>query len=298
MPENSHRIRWAQSIPFFLIHVVAIALAFLVPFSWGLLGLCLASYALRMFAITAGYHRYFSHRSYKLGRPAQFAMALLGSTAAQKGVLWWAANHRHHHRFSDLPQDIHSPRQAGFWWSHVGWILSDRYDKTRWEQVQDLAKFPELVWLDKYHLLPAVAYASLFFAFGGLPALAWGFLVSTVLLWHGTFTINSLSHVFGTQRYRSGDDSRNNPLLAVITLGEGWHNNHHTYMSSANQGFYWYEIDLSYYALKGLSWIGVARDLRKPPLALLEAKRLTPAAKREVRAERRAFRLQRKAQTA
>jgi stearoyl-CoA desaturase (delta-9 desaturase) len=267
-------IRWVDSIPFFLIHAVAIALVLVVPFSWGMVALCAASYALRMFAITGGYHRYFSHRTYKMGRLPQFLMAFLGSTAAQKGVLWWAANHRHHHRFSDQPQDIHSPRQSGFWWSHVGWILSDKYNDTRWDQVQDLAKYPELVWLNRWHLVPAFAYAIAFFVIGGLPALAWGFFMSTVLLWHGTFTINSLSHVFGWQRYSTTDDSRNNPLLALITLGEGWHNNHHTYMSSTNQGFFWYEFDISYYALKALSFAGVTYDLRKPPLELLEAKRL------------------------
>ena len=253
---------------------MALVAVFFVPFTWSLVGLCAASYAIRMFAITAGYHRYFAHRSYKMSRVAQFAMAFLGSTATQKGVLWWAANHRHHHRHSDLPQDIHSPRQSGILWSHVGWILSDQYDKTRWDQVQDLAKFPELVWLNRFHLLPTLAYAATFYVIGGMPGLIWGYVVSTVLLWHGTFTINSLSHVFGWQRYRSNDDSRNNPLLALITLGEGWHNNHHTYMSSAKQGFFWWEFDISYYALKALSWVGITRDLRKPPLALLEAKRL------------------------
>jgi stearoyl-CoA desaturase (delta-9 desaturase) len=276
-----------QSIPFFAVHAAVIA-AFFVPFSWSMVALCLAGYVLRMFAITAGYHRYFAHRSYKMDRVPQFLMALLGTTSSQKGVLWWAANHRHHHRFSDQEQDIHSPRQSGFWWSHVGWILSPQYDETRWDQIQDLAKYPELVWLNKWHVLPVVGYAVLTFLIGGWSGLVWGFVISTVLLWHGTFTINSLSHVFGSRRYVTTDDSRNNPLLALITLGEGWHNNHHTYMSSANQGFFWWEYDFSYYALKALSWIGVTRDLRKPPLALLDAKRVPSADAR----------LQAKAQTA
>lgn len=264
---------WIHSLPFYLFHV-AMGAAFFVPFSWEMVALCLASYVLRMFAITAGYHRYFSHRSYKMSRVPQFLMAFLGSTSIQKGVLWWAANHRHHHRFSDQSQDIHSPRQSGFWWSHVGWILSDRYEQTRFELVQDLTKFPELVWLNRFHLVPAMIYGTVLFLVGGWSAFVWGFIISTVLLWHGTFTINSLSHVFGTRRYATTDDSRNNPLLALITLGEGWHNNHHTYMSSANQGFFWWEFDISYYALKAMSWAGLARDLRKPPLELLEAKRL------------------------
>jgi len=262
-----------KSIPFFLFHLALVAV-FFTPFSWKWAALCITLYYVRMFAITAGYHRYFAHRSYKMARIPQFLMALLGSTALQKGVLWWASNHRHHHRFSDQPQDIHSPVQHGFWWSHVGWILSDAYTETRWEQIQDLSKYPELKWINRFHLLPGIALGFATFLIGGWSALVWGFVLSTVLLWHGTFTINSLSHVFGSRRYRTTDDSRNNFWLALITLGEGWHNNHHCYMSSANQGFYWWEVDGSYYTLKVLSWLGITKDLRKAPIALLESKRI------------------------
>jgi stearoyl-CoA desaturase (delta-9 desaturase) len=248
--------------------------AFLLPFKWEWVGLCVASYYLRMFAITAGYHRYFSHRTYKMSRIVQFAMAWLGGTAVQKGALWWAANHRLHHRNSDQPNDIHSPKQHGFWWSHVGWILSDVHDETEWSQIQDLAKFPELKWLNHYHLVPGITYAVLLFVAGGWGALVWGFCISTVLLWHGTFTINSLSHVFGSIRYKTADTSRNNFWLSLVTLGEGWHNNHHCYMSSTKQGFFWWEIDGSYYTLKVLSYFRIVSDLRKPPLKLLESKRL------------------------
>jgi stearoyl-CoA desaturase (delta-9 desaturase) len=273
---NTGKINWLQSTPFFVMHFLALGV-FFIPFSWSLVALCIGSYALRMFAVTAGYHRYFSHRAYKMNRMAQFAMAWLASTSIQKGVLWWAAHHRLHHKNSDQPNDIHSPVQQGFWWSHVGWILSDIYNDTEWDQIPDLAKYPELVWLNRFYLIPPIAYAALLFALGGLPALVWGFVVSTVLLWHGTFTINSLSHVMGTIRYSTKDTSKNNFILALITLGEGWHNNHHCYMSSANQGFYWWEIDGSYYTLKALSWFGIVRDLRKPPLDRLESKRLKPS---------------------
>lgn len=262
-----------KSVPFILMHFAVIAV-FFVPFSWPLVALCVLSYYVRMFFICAGNHRYFSHRTYKVNRFTQFVLAFLGTTAVQKGVLWWAAHHRIHHRFSDQPGDVHSPTQSGFWWSHVGWILSKEHEETHWEQIPDLAKYPELVFLNKYHLLPVSLYGAAMFAIGGWPTFVWGFVVSTVLLWHGTFTINSLSHVFGSRRYATTDTSRNNPLLAAITLGEGWHNNHHCYMSSTNQGFFWWEIDPTYYALKALSWVGITRDLRKPPLALLEAKRI------------------------
>jgi stearoyl-CoA desaturase (delta-9 desaturase) len=259
------------------MHVAVIA-AFFVPFSWEMVALCLGSYIVRMFAITAGYHRYFSHRTYKMSRVAQFLMAWLGSMAVQKGVIFWAANHRLHHKHSDQTDDIHSPLQRGFYWSHVGWIISPDHEVTHWDQVPDLAKFPELVWLNKYHLVPVVTFAVATFLIGGWAALVWGFVVSTVLLWHGTFTINSLSHVYGTRRYTTTDTSRNNLWLALITLGEGWHNNHHCYMSSTRQGFFWWEIDMSYYALKAMSWVGITRDLREPPLELLEAKRIKTGA--------------------
>lgn len=273
---NMARIAWGMSSPFIILHLLALATLWVFPPTWPLVALCVGSYALRMFAITGGYHRYFSHRTYKMGRVPQFLMACLGSASVQKGVLWWAANHRHHHRHSDQPEDIHSPLQSGFWWSHVGWILSPQHDETLWDQIPDLAKFPELVWVNRFHMVPVVVYAAAMAAAFGWAGFAWGFVVSTVLLWHGTFTINSLSHVFGSRRYSTTDTSRNNLWLALITLGEGWHNNHHAYQSSTRQGFHWWEIDVSYYALRALSWVGVTRDLREPPLALLEAKRLRP----------------------
>lgn len=263
------RISWVTSMPFLLVHAVALIAPFLVPFAWKWVALALVLYVVRMFGITAGYHRYFSHRAYKTSRTFQFVLALLGTFSLQKGVLWWAANHRHHHRFSDEPEDIHSPKQSGFWWSHVGWILAPDFNATRWENIKDFAKYPELRWLNQHFLLPQIAYAVAMFALGGWSGLVWGFFVSTVFLWHGVFTINSLSHVFGRRRFNTTDTSKNNWLLALVTLGEGWHNNHHFYQSTANQGFYWWEIDLSYYTLRALSWCGVVWDLRTPPAHVL-----------------------------
>ena len=259
------RVQWVQSLPFFLVHLVAFAGPFLVPFSWTWVAVAVALYVVRMFGITAGYHRYFSHRAYKTGRGFQAVLAVLGATSAQKGPLWWAANHRHHHLESDTPDDVHSPVQHGFWWSHVGWIMSGAYDRTQLERVKDFARYPELHWLNRNHLIPPTLLAVLCAVLGGTTGLVWGFFVSTVLLWHGTFTINSLSHVFGSRRYATSDDSRNNGLLALITMGEGWHNNHHHYQSTANQGFYWWELDLSFYVLLGLERLGLVRDLRRVP---------------------------------
>jgi len=261
--DRSDRISWAASIPFIAAHL-SCGLALVTGVSWQLVLLAIGSYYVRMFGVTAGYHRYFAHRAFKTNRVFQFLLAFLAQTSAQKGALWWAAHHRHHHRFSDTEEDIHSPARKGFWWSHVGWILSSRYDQTNYDAIKDFAKYPELVWLNKYHLVPPVLGMVVMYAIGGLPALVWGALIPTVLLWHGTFTINSLSHIFGSRRYVTTDTSRNNFLLALITMGEGWHNNHHFHQNTANQGWFWWEVDLSFYVLKGLSLLRVVRDLRLP----------------------------------
>jgi stearoyl-CoA desaturase (Delta-9 desaturase) len=227
--------------------------------------LAITLYVARMFGVTAGYHRYFSHRSFKTGRVMQFLLAFLAQSSAQKGVLWWASKHRHHHRYSDTEHDVHSPRHDGFWHSHVGWIFAPQWDETDMSAVPDLAAYPELVWLNKYEHVPTITLIALCALIGGWSGLVVGFCWSTVATWHGTFMINSLAHVHGKQRYVTGDDSRNNWWLALITLGEGWHNNHHAYQRSTRQGFRWYEVDVTYYVLAAMSWMGLVWDLGAPP---------------------------------
>ena len=250
--------------PFVLVHL-ACAAALWTGVTSTALALCVGLYVVRMFGVTAGYHRYFSHRSFRTGRVFQFVLALLAQSSAQRGILWWAAKHRHHHRHSDTPEDVHSPRHRGFWYSHVGWIFQPQHDDTDFEAVPDLARYPELVWLDRHRYLPAAALAAACGLAAGWSGLVVGFFWSTVLLYHGTFFINSLAHVHGRQRYVTGDDSRNNWWLAVLTLGEGWHNNHHAYQRSTRQGFRWYEFDPTYYVLRALSWVGVTWELGEPP---------------------------------
>lgn len=265
LPPDPDRIDWIASLPFFAAHLVALATPLLVPFAWRWVLLAAALYAVRMFAITAGYHRYFSHRTYRTSRAFQLVLAFAGGTAAQKGALWWAAHHRDHHRFSDGPLDVHSPLRRGFWWSHVGWILSRRHHETKVDRVRDLARYPELRFLDRHHYVPPVALGVGLFLAGGWPVLLWGFFVSTVALWHGTFAINSLAHVLGRPRYATGEGSRNSFALAVLTFGEGWHNNHHYYPASTSQGFFWWELDLSFLALRALAAVGLVSGLRTAP---------------------------------
>jgi stearoyl-CoA desaturase (Delta-9 desaturase) len=261
-------IMYPQTLPFLLIHAGCVA-ALWSGVSWTAIAICIVLYGVRMFAIGAGYHRYFSHRAYSTSRSFQFILAFLAQSSAQKSVLWWAAKHRHHHLHSDTEQDVHSPRHTGFVYSHVGWIFYRQHDATDLMNVSDFASYPELVWLHKFEVLPAAVVAGFCFLVAGWSGLVVGFLWSTVLVYHATFSINSVAHVHGRKRYVTGDDSRNNWLLALFTMGEGWHNNHHAYQSSARQGFRWWEIDMTYYVLAILSWFRIVWDLKAPPKRVL-----------------------------
>ncbi|AKV04101.1 Fatty acid desaturase [Labilithrix luteola] len=255
---------WLVSLPFYGVHAAAVIGVALVGWSWKWFGLAIALYYVRMFGVTGGYHRYFSHRTYRTSRWFQFILAVLAQSSLQKGALWWAAHHRDHHKYSDTERDPHSFRTRGFWWSHVGWILSRDTEETDPNRIADLWRYPELRWLNKWHIVPGTALAIGLYLVGSWPALVYGFFLSTTLLWHGTFTINSLSHYWGSRRYTTTDDSRNNPVLAIVTMGEGWHNNHHYYQRSVRQGFFWWEIDLTYYVLRTLSVFGIVWDLHLP----------------------------------
>jgi stearoyl-CoA desaturase (Delta-9 desaturase) len=246
--------------------------------SWIAVAACVTFYCLRIFAVSAGYHRYFSHRSYKTGRVFQFVLALIGCLSHQKGPLWWAAHHRYHHSHADREDDIHSPQQHGFWWAHCGWIFSLRYRKADERLVSTFHRFAELRLLDKFYGVPPLLMAALSFLLGvilnryfpelntsGLQMLTWGFFVSTVLVHHAIYSANSIGHYFGSRRFDSPDMSRNNWLVALLTFGDGWHNNHHYYQRSARHGFYWWEVDLTHYILTCLSYIGIVWDVQAPP---------------------------------
>jgi stearoyl-CoA desaturase (delta-9 desaturase) len=260
-------IMYPSAIPFVLVHLACVA-ALWTGVTYDALVLCFLLYWLRIFAIGAGYHRYFSHRAYRTSRAFQFALAVLSQSTAQKSVLWWASKHRHHHLHSDTETDVHSPRHKGFVYSHLGWIFSRKNDAADLVKVADFARYPELMWLHKHELVPPTVLALLSVLIAGWSGLVVGFFWSTVLVYHATFCINSLAHVRGRRRYVTGDDSRNNWLLALVTMGEGWHNNHHAYQSSARQGFRWWEIDATFYLLKALSWTGLVWDLKTPPAAV------------------------------
>ena len=280
-------INWWTTIPFALVHVLALGV-FWVGISPVAVGVCLGLFWLRMFAITGFYHRYLSHRSYKTSRWFQFLFALLGNSSVQKGPLWWAGHHRHHHKYSDEDEDVHSPIKRGFIYSHVGWIFARVNSRTRIGLVPDLAKFPELRAIDRFDVLMPVLLGTSCFGLGvllqtyapslgttGPQMLFWGFFLSTVILVNATFTINSLSHIFGKRRYETGDTSRNNWLLALLTFGEGWHNNHHHYATAARQGFFWWEIDITYYGLVVLSKLGLIWDLKRVPDHILNEGRVS-----------------------
>ncbi len=283
--DEQQGIDYWRVIPFVAIHLACFSL-FWVGYSAFAIIFAIVLYALRMFAITGFYHRYFSHKAFQTSRAGQFVFAVLGATAVQRGPLWWAAHHRNHHSHSDEEIDAHSPVQHGFLWSHIGWFLSRNNFHTQFDRVKELAKFPELRFLDRFDVLIPTVFACGIFGLGvllekyapslgtnGWQLLVWGFVISTVVLYHATFSVNSLAHIWGKRRYATSDHSRNNFLIALLTLGEGWHNNHHHYPGSASQGFYWWEIDFTYYGLRILSSLGLIWDLRKVPIAIRESKK-------------------------
>jgi stearoyl-CoA desaturase (delta-9 desaturase) len=291
-PCDARRIDWLRVLPFVVLHVGCIG-AFWVGVSGIALGISAGLFALRMFAVTAIYHRYLSHRAFRTSRAAQFIFAVLAASAVQRGPLWWASHHRHHHLHSDRTADSHSAHVHGFLWSHLGWFLARENFATRLDLVPDLARYPELRWLDRFDAVVPMLLAAALYAVGawlehahpslgtsGAQLLVWGFCISTVVLYHATFTINSLAHRFGARRYATNDDSRNNLWLALLRFGEGWHNNHHHFPGAARQGFYWWEIDLTYYAMRLLAATGVIWDLRPLPRALRDARRIPSAEER------------------
>ena len=269
--------RRLRGLPFIVIHIGAVVGACLVAPTWTAIGIGIALYILRMFGITAGYHRYFAHRAFRTSRPAQFALAWLGCSAMQKGPLWWAVHHRNHHKHSDQEDDPHSPIVKSLWWAHVGWVISGRFRKAPYHEIKDYTKFWELRVLNRLHWIPGFALAGLCYWIDGLSGVVWGFLVSTVLLYHGTFLVNSACHLWGTRRYRTTDQSKNLWWAAILTLGEGWHNNHHHYQSCARQGFRWWEVDVSYYGIRILGLLGLVWDIREPTAKALAAKRIGAA---------------------
>ena len=280
---HAKRIDWLRTLPFVAMHLACLAVIWV---GWSPVAVAVAAllYLLRMFAITGFYHRYFSHRSFKTSRTVQFVFALIGAASAQRGPAWWAAHHRHHHATTEREDDPHSPVHHGLLWSHTGWFLSREHFPVQTARVRDWQAYPELRFLDRYDIVAPAALALVLYLFGvaleawvpqlgtsGGQMLVWGFFISTVVLYHGTFTINSLAHRWGTRRYDTPDNSRNNLLLALLTLGEGWHNNHHHYPASVRQGFYWWEIDITYYLLRGMSAMGLIWDLKPVPVKRRES---------------------------
>ena len=285
---DSDAVEWPRAIPFVALHAALLAVPF-VGISVTAVVICALSYFVRMFAITGWFHRYFSHRTFKTSRFMQFVWSVIGGAAAQRGALWWAAHHRHHHKFSDGERDPHSPVQHSFLYSHMLWFMTRRHFSTDESVVRDLVRYPELRFLNRFDGLVAIGFGVSMYGFGAVvtalfPELGtsamqifvWGFVVSTILLFHATATINSFGHLIGSKRFDTGDESRNNWFLALITLGEGWHNNHHFYPVATRQGFKWWEVDVAYYGLWLMERVGLVWDLRPVPRHVHDGHRVPP----------------------
>ena len=283
---SGKEIDWMRVIPFIILHLSCFMI-FFVGFSWTAFVVCMSLFAIRMFAITGFYHRYFSHKTFRTSRFVQCLFAMIGATAVQRGPLWWAAHHRGHHMHSDTTEDKHSPKEHGFIWSHMGWFLTKSNFVTNTKLIRELIRFPELRIIDRFDLLMPLALSISLWVIGyyleqyepslhtnGFQLFIWGFSVSTIMLYHATFLVNSVAHQWGKKRYETKDTSRNNFIIAILTFGEGWHNNHHHYPGSARQGFYWWEIDLTYYVLKFLAMIGIIWDVRTVSENIRESKKI------------------------
>jgi len=283
---DEKRVDWLRILPLIVLHVGCLGVIW-VGWSWISVVVALLLYMIRMFAITGFYHRYFSHRTFETDRSWQFLFAVLGNSSVQRGPIWWAAHHRHHHRNADQREDVHSPVIHGFLWSHLGWLTSRANFRTKTEFAKDWMRFPELRWINRYDTVIPVLLALALFGFGnllaniapslgtsGMQMVVWGFFISSTVLLHATVTINSLAHMFGRRRYNTPDTSRNNVFLAIITFGEGWHNNHHQYSISTRQGFFWWEIDFTYYLLLLLGRLKIIRHLRPVPENVKHANRI------------------------
>lgn len=263
------KYNWPSMIFIGGTHLIAILAPFWIEITQEGIFILFVLYLINTFGITVGYHRYFSHKSFTTSRLFQFILALLAQSATQNGVLWWAEKHRLHHRYSDTKDDVHSPVTQGFFYGHCGWLFILANAEKKYTLVKDLERFPELRWLDKYDQLPTIILGIIILMTSGWSGFVIGFCLSRVICWHGAFTVNSIAHLYGSQRYMTGDNSRNCFWLSLFTYGDSWHNNHHHYASSANHGFFWWEIDIGYYLLVILSWLGIVWDLKKPPPHLL-----------------------------
>ena len=264
----SRTVSPAVSVAVFWLVQVSAVTVFFVPFAWSLVALWAASHFLRAIGLTLAFHRYFAHRAFQMSRAVRFVWALLGTAAMQKGPIWWAGHHLNHHRFADRDGDPHSPSVSGFYYAHIGWFLDDARHETLPAQnpvVRDFGPVPEIAWLDRYYVLPPLALALALFVYGGLPWLAWGFCLPTVTLAHATFAINTVNHLWGTRRFETADQSRNNAVTAFFAVGEGWHNNHHRYQRAARNGFYWWEWDPTWYVIAAMRALGLAWDVQPVP---------------------------------
>jgi fatty-acid desaturase len=261
---NGNKMNWPTSLVLVLFHIGAIAALFM--FSWRNLLISMALYWITVgWGISLGYHRLHTHRSYKVPLWMEYFFAVCGALTLEGGPIFWVATHRIHHQKSDQPGDPHSPHD-GAWWAHMGWILfgETNHNNTRLmsKYAPDLAKHKFYIWLNNWHWVPMVALGVILLAIGGFPLMCWGIFLRVVLGLHATWLVNSATHMWGNRRFSTKDDSRNNWWVALMTFGEGWHNNHHAHPTSARHGLAWYEFDISWITLTMLKAIGVAKQVR------------------------------------
>ncbi|MCA1592933.1 MAG: fatty acid desaturase [Acidobacteria bacterium] len=263
---NSRRtgINWSTCITMVVFHAASIAALFM--FTWkGLAAAALLWWISGSLGIGMGFHRLLTHRGFKTPKWVEYFLTICGMLTLESGAINWVATHRIHHSHTDAPGDPHTPRD-GAWWAHIGWILTgtaQQHDEAILRRyTPDLMKDKVHVWLNKWFYLPLVVVGVLLFALGGWSLLMWGIFMRVTVGWHATWLVNSATHMWGTRRFETNEDSTNNPVVALLTFGEGWHNNHHAYPRAARHGFAWYELDVNWMGIRALQLLGLAHDIK------------------------------------
>lgn len=258
--------KWASVGVFVIIHLIAVVALF--NFSWkGFWTFIFLSWVTGCLGICTSYHRHLTHRSFEVWKPLEYFLAFCGCLALQNGPIKWVATHRLHHARSDQPKDPHSPTK-GFWWAHMGWLFAfvdelDDYEQYK-KYAPDLAKKPVYRFMDKYFAWSQVPLGIALYFWGGVPMILWGIFARLIFVWHSTWLVNSAAHIWGYRTWATQDQSTNNWWVALLTFGEGWHNNHHAFLRSARHGLQWWEFDLTYWTIVAFRTLGLASKIQLP----------------------------------
>ena len=262
---QKRKTNWGTGVFLVIAHLAAIAALFF--WSWpALISAVVMYWVAGSLGVGMGYHRLLTHRGYKVPKPIEYFLVTCATLSLEGGPIQWVTTHRIHHAHTDQTGDPHTPRDGG-WWAHVGWILrgtaQDHSQATLERYAPDVVKDRYYVWLNKYYYVPLIVVGVGLLALGGFDVMLWGVFLRVTFGLHATWLVNSATHMWGRRRFETGEDSRNSWWVALLTFGEGWHNNHHAHPTSARHGLKWYEVDINWWGIRVLQFLGLARRIKK-----------------------------------